>query len=206
MGRIASPAHREEESGMDTETETKQRIDEFLQVRVEQYIGETAELCAVPSVSAVGGEPMFACAALVAEVLARHGLEVQTFPTAGNPVVVGRASGASERTLLFYNHYDVQPAEPLELWTTPPFAPVVRDGALYARGAKDDKGEFIARLAAVDAVRAAHGGALPCGVTFVVEGEEEIGSPHVAQFVREHLDLLRSQGAIWEEGGVNADG
>jgi acetylornithine deacetylase/succinyl-diaminopimelate desuccinylase-like protein len=188
------------------DTDTNRRIDEFLQVRLEQYIGETAELCAVPSVSAVGGEPMFACAALVAEVLARHGLEVQTFPTAGNPVVVGRAPGASERTLLFYNHYDVQPAEPLDLWTAPPFTPEVRDGALYARGAKDDKGELVARLAALDAVRAAHDGALPCGVTFVVEGQEEVGSPHIAQFVQEHLDLLRSHGAIWEEGGVNAEG
>ena len=108
--------------------------------------------------------------------------------------------------MLFYNHYDVQPPEPLELWTSPPFQPEVREGALYARGSKDDKGELIARLAAVDAVRAAHGGELPCGVTFVVEGEEEISSPHIAQFVLEHLDLLKSHGSIWEEGGINNEG
>jgi acetylornithine deacetylase/succinyl-diaminopimelate desuccinylase-like protein len=181
------------------------QIDAFLRAKLEDYITETAELCAQPSVSAKG-EGMAECANLVAEILERHGFETWQFETPGNPIVVGRATGRSERTLLCYNHYDVQPAEPLELWTSPPFEPEVRDGALYARGAKDDKGEFMARLAAVDAVRAAHGGELPCGVTFVVEGEEEIASPHIAEFVREHLDLLKSHGSIWEEGGIDNEG
>jgi acetylornithine deacetylase/succinyl-diaminopimelate desuccinylase-like protein len=149
---------------------------------------------------------MAECAQLVGRILERHGFEVQSFETPGNPIVVGHAKGRSERTMLFYNHYDVQPPEPLELWVSPPFEPEVRDGALYARGAKDDKGEFIARLAAVDAVRAAHGGELPCGVTFILEGEEEISSPHIAQFVQEHLDLLKSHGSVWEEGGINDKG
>lgn len=186
-------------------TVNKQTIDTFLQAGLDSYIQETAELCAQPSVSAKG-EGTHACAELVARILERHGFRTATFQTPGNPVVVGQAEGQSERTLLCYNHYDVQPVEPLDLWTTPPFAPSVRDGALYARGAKDDKGEFIARLAAIDAVRAANGGALPCNVTFVVEGEEEIGSPHIAQFVQQHLDLLRCQGAIWEEGAMSPDG
>ncbi len=181
------------------------RIDAFLQAGLDRYIAEITRLCAQPSVSATR-EGTDECAGLVAEVLTGHGFQVERFPTPGNPIIVGRATGRSLRTLLFYNHYDVQPPEPLELWATPPFEPAVRDGALYARGAKDDKGEFVARLAAVDAVRAAHGGALPCGVTFVVEGEEEIGSPHIAQFVREHANLLKSHGAIWEEGGVGPTG
>jgi acetylornithine deacetylase/succinyl-diaminopimelate desuccinylase-like protein len=180
-------------------------LDTYLRDHLSNYIDETARLCAQPSVSA-RKEGIRECAALVREMLTAHGLEVQTFETPGSPVLVGRAAGASTRTLLFYNHYDVQPPEPLELWTTPPYAPTVRDGALYARGAKDDKGELVARLAALDAVRAAHGGALPCGVTFVVEGEEEIGSPHIATFVLEHLDLLRCDGSIWEEGGTDKDG
>lgn len=183
-----------------------EQIDAFLEAGLDRYIAETARLCAVPSVSAHGGPAMAACADEVAALLAEHGFEVRQFPTPGNPIVLGHATGHADRTLLCYNHYDVQPAEPLELWTTPPFTPTVRDGALYARGAKDDKGELVARLAAVDAVRAAHGGRLPCGVLFVVEGEEEIGSPHVAQFVRDHRDLLRSHGSIWEEGGIDADG
>lgn len=180
-------------------------IDSFLQSNLDSYIAETARLCAQPSVSAKS-EGTHECANLVVGILQQHGFRVQKFETPGNPILVGRADGKSDRTLLFYNHYDVQPPEPLELWTTPPFEPTVREGALYARGAKDDKGEFLARLAAVDAVRAAHDGKLPCGVTFVVEGEEEIGSPHIAEFVRQHTDLLQSHGAIWEEGGLDPDG
>ncbi len=184
-----------------------EQIDTFIDSNLDKYIDETAELCRVPSVSAKADRPVMAeCARLVATILERHGFETQMFDTPGNPIVVGRAKGKSERTMLFYNHYDVQPPEPLELWVAPPFEPEVRDGALYARGAKDDKGEFIARLAAVDAARAANGGELPCGVTFILEGEEEISSPHIAQFVQEHLDLLKSHGSIWEEGGINDEG
>lgn len=180
-------------------------IDGFLEQHLDGYIAEVSRLCAQPSISAqrVG---LNECAALVAGALERRGFVVQSIPTAGAQVVVGRRKGASDRTLLFYNHYDVQPPEPLELWTSPPFEPTVRNGALYARGAKDDKGEFVARLAAVDAVEAANDGKLPCGVLFVVEGEEEIGSPHIAQFVQNHKNLLTCQGAIWEEGGLNAAG
>jgi len=181
------------------------RIDEFLQAGLDGYIAETAGLCAQPSVSATG-EGTQECATLVARILERHGFQVQRVTTPGNPIIVGRADGRAKRTMLFYNHYDVQPPEPLELWTSPPFEPTLRDGALYARGAKDDKGEFMARLAAVDAVRAAADGRLPCGVLFVVEGEEEIGSPHIAEFVRAHQDHLRCHGAIWEEGGLAASG
>ncbi len=180
-------------------------FDAFLAQRLDEYLAETAELCAQPSISAIG-EGMLECADLVETLFARRGFAVNQLPTAGNPVVVARMPGASPRTLLFYNHYDVQPPEPLELWTNPPFEPTIRDGALYARGAIDDKGELVARLAAIDAVRAAHGGALPCGITFVVEGEEEIGSPHIAQFVLEHKELLACNGAIWEQGYVDPSG
>jgi acetylornithine deacetylase/succinyl-diaminopimelate desuccinylase-like protein len=186
-------------------TDSRVKVDQVLQTGLDGYIAETAALCAQPSVSA-RGEGTQECAALVAQLLERHGFRTQRVTTPGNPIIVGRATGLSPRTLLFYNHYDVQPPEPLELWTTPPFQPVVRGGALYARGAKDDKGEFVARVAAVDAVRAAHGGQLPCGVLFVVEGEEEIGSPHIAEFVRAHKDQLPCHGAVWEEGGLAASG
>ncbi len=180
-------------------------FDEFLNANLDHYVQETARYCAQPSISA-RNEGTAECALLVADLLREHGLTVETYSTPGNPVVVGRMSGDSPRTLLFYNHYDVQPPEPLELWTSPPFEPTVRDGALYARGAKDDKGELISRLAALDAVRAAHGGTLPCGVLFVVEGQEEVGSPHIAAFVQEHLDILKADAAIWEEGGTDPNG
>jgi acetylornithine deacetylase/succinyl-diaminopimelate desuccinylase-like protein len=180
-------------------------IDQYLDAHQDELLTEVAQLCAQPSVSA-RGEGTHECAGLIAGVLDRHGFKTQRVETPGNPIVVGHAGGRSPRTMLFYNHYDVQPPEPLELWTSPPFQPTLRAGALYARGAKDDKGEFVARVAAVDAVREAHGGQLPCGVIFVVEGEEEIGSPHIAEFVRTHKDQLRCHGAVWEEGGLAASG
>lgn len=182
-----------------------QQIDAHIEAGLDGYMQELTRLCAVPSVSAKG-EHMRECADVVADMLKSRGFEVQQIETPGNPVVVGRLPGASERTILLYNHYDVQPEEPVELWDSPPFEPTIRDEALYARGSKDDKGEFVARLAAFDAVREAHGGTMPCGVTFVVEGQEEVGSPHMAEFVQENLELLKSHGSIWEEGTTSPDG
>ena len=186
-------------------THTHERIDAYLKQHLDRYISDVAELCARPSVSSKG-EGLGECADLVVDLLQKRDFDVRRMETPGAPIVVAHADGRSERTLLFYNHYYVQPAEPLDLWTSPPFQPTVRDGALYARGAHDDKGEFVARLAAVDAARAAYDGRLPCGVTFLVEGEEEIGSHHLIPFVPEHADLLRCDGALWEEGGVERDG
>ena len=182
-----------------------QRLDNFLEERLDDYISEIAALCALPSISA-RGEGIEECADLVKRMLAERGFEVIQTDTPGNPIILAHAPGRSDRTLLYYNHYDVQPPEPLELWSSPPFEPVVRDGALYARGARDDKGEFVSRLAAVDAVRAVHAGELPCGVTFLVEGEEEIGSPHIVDFVQRYKELLGCHGAIWEEGGIDHEG
>ncbi len=181
---------------------TNKQLDQYLNDNLDRYIDETIRLCAQPSVSATG-YGVRECTVLVAEMIAARGFDVQTYETAGQPVVVGRAKGTSDRTFLFYNHYDVQPPEPLELWTTPPFTPTVRDGKIFARGVADDKGEIVARLAAIDAVRAAHGGELPCNMVFVVEGEEEVSSPNIAKFVQDHLDLLAADGALWEGGGVD---
>lgn len=186
-------------------TTAVQKMDEFLEEKRDEYIDKLSTLCAQPSISSTG-EGTKECVGLIANLLEQHHFEIHKIPTIGNPVIVAKAKGKSERTLLLYNHYDVQPVEPLNLWTHAPFEPVIRDGALYARGAKDDKGEFVARLAAVDAARAAHGGELPCGVTFVVEGDEETGSPHIAQFVQENLELIQAHGSIWEEGSQNRAG
>jgi acetylornithine deacetylase/succinyl-diaminopimelate desuccinylase-like protein len=186
-------------------TETLPLIDGFLQTHIDDYVQATVRLCAQPSVSATG-EGVAACADLLAHMLQQHHFQVQVVPTAGQPVIIAHTAGTSDRTLLFYNHYDVQPPEPLELWTTPPFTPTVRNGNLYARGVADDKGEIVARLAALDAVRAAHGGQLPCNITFIIEGEEETSSPHLAQFVRQHQAELAAQAAIWEGGGLDSEG
>jgi acetylornithine deacetylase/succinyl-diaminopimelate desuccinylase-like protein len=176
------------------------QIDTYLEENLDRYIREIVRICTQPSISSTG-LGVRDCAGLVGQILQEHGIESQIYETRGMPIVVGKASGQSDRTLLFYNHYDVQPPEPLELWSTPPFQPHVTSDAIYARGAKDDKGEFISRLAAFDAVREVYG-SLPCNVKFLLEGEEESGSPNIAEFVRSHLDLLKADGSIWEEGSV----
>jgi acetylornithine deacetylase/succinyl-diaminopimelate desuccinylase-like protein len=138
-------------------------------------------------------------AELVGRTLAAAGGQVEVVKTGGYPVVVGRFAGAGPRTLMFYNHYDVQPPEPLELWESPPFAADIRDGHLYARGVADNKGNLVARLAAVEAWLAVRG-ELPLNIVFVVEGEEEIGSPNLGDFAAEHIERLAPDGCIWEAG------
>ena len=120
----------------------------------------------------------------------------------------GRGQPGRDRrreTLLFYDHYDVQPPEPLDLWESPPFEPTLRGGKLFARGVADNKGNFVSRLAAVKAWLDVTGRS-PVSVKFFLEGEEEIGSPHLAAFVDSHRDLLAADACIWESGGVNWQG
>jgi acetylornithine deacetylase/succinyl-diaminopimelate desuccinylase-like protein len=152
-----------------------------------------------PSVAATG-EGVAECADLVRRTFEEAGATVAVHRLSGAaPVVIAEFSGVSDRTLLFYNHYDVQPPDPLDEWTTPPFDPVVRDGLLYGRGVSDNKGDLTTRIAALRALRQVHG-RLPCRVKFLVEGEEEIGSVHFGRYVHEHRDALRAQACIWEFG------
>jgi acetylornithine deacetylase/succinyl-diaminopimelate desuccinylase-like protein len=179
-------------------------IDGIITRRLDASLAELSRLCAQPSISA-SGEGIRTCAAIVADMLATRGFAVRVLETAGHPVVYGERGGRSERTLLLYNHYDVQPPEPLDLWETPPFQPTIRDGKMYARGVSDDKGHILCRLAAIDALLEAEG-ELPCRIKFVVEGEEETSSVSLTDFVRSHKDLLAADGCLWEFGGVNEDG
>lgn len=177
------------------------KIDAYLETHLDESIAELSKLCAQPSVAAQNWG-LAECAGLVASMLERRGFAVQVLETGGAPVVFGERKGASEKTVLFYNHYDVQPAEPLELWDSPPFEPTLRDGKLYARGVSDDKGHLVSRLFAIDALLDAYG-ELPCGVKFIIEGEEEISSVHLHDFVRDHRDLLAADACVWEFGGVD---
>ncbi len=163
-----------------------------------EAIADLQRFCRQPSVAAQqwGMEEM---AAMVQEAMRGLGIEPQLVPTHGFPVVVGSLGGASPRRLAIYNHYDVQPPEPLDAWTTPPFDAVIRDGKLYARGVADNKGNLVARLWAVRAWRETQG-TLPCGVTFLVEGEEEIGSTHLGEFAAAHQDLILADACLWEAG------
>ncbi len=184
-----------------TTKETYARIDRYLETHLDESIAELSALCAQPSVSAQNWG-LKECAALVAEMLRKRGFTVEIMPSGGAPVVFAERTGKSSRTLIFYNHYDVQPAEPLELWETPPFEPSLRDGKLYARGVSDDKGHLVSRLFAIDALLA-ECGELPCKVKFVVEGEEETSSVHLHDFVRDHQDRLSGHACVWEFGGVD---
>jgi acetylornithine deacetylase/succinyl-diaminopimelate desuccinylase-like protein len=179
-------------------------IDRYLADHRAGWMEELRELCAIPSVSA-RHEGIAECAALVARMLERRGFAATVSESGGHPIVLGHAGGSNRgRTLLFYNHYDVQPPEPLELWESPPFELTEREGAVYARGSKDDKGEFVCRLAALDAVRAVTG-SYPCDITWLAEGEEEVGSPHLPAWVEAHKAQLKADAAVWEEGGIELD-
>ncbi|HZU13577.1 MAG TPA: M20/M25/M40 family metallo-hydrolase [Chloroflexota bacterium] len=177
--------------------------DDYIEQHVGSALQQLARLVRQPSVSSQN-EGIEAAARLVAGMLEESGFDAQIFPTEGYPVVYAEA-GDGDKTLLCYNHYDVQPAEPFELWNSPPFEMVERNGKLYGRGVSDDKGEIASRLAALEAVRAVHG-ALPCKVKFVIEGGEEISSPHIPEFVSEHRELLGADACIWESGGVDYEG
>jgi acetylornithine deacetylase/succinyl-diaminopimelate desuccinylase-like protein len=178
-------------------------LDQYVEQHAHERMLELARLCNQPSVSAQG-LGIRECADLVAELLHSRDIAAQVMETAGHPVVFGEY-GTGDRTLLLYNHYDVQPPEPLDLWESPPFEAAQRDGKFFARGALDDKGELISRLAAFDAVRAVYGD-LPYRVMFLIEGEEEIGSPSLDGFMRAHRDLLAANVCVWESGEVNYEG
>jgi acetylornithine deacetylase/succinyl-diaminopimelate desuccinylase-like protein len=177
------------------------QMDRYIKDHLAENLSELGRLCAQPSVSAQNWG-LEECAALVGEMLQQRGFDVRIIPTGGAPVVFAERAGKSDRTLLFYNHYDVQPAEPLELWESPPFEPQIRDGKMYARGVSDDKGHLTSRLFALDALLAEEG-ELPCNVKFIIEGEEETSSIHLNDFVRTHQDLLAADACIWEFGGVD---
>ena len=115
----------------------------------------------------------------------------------GAASVYGDKPGRADFCLLLYNHYDVQPVDPLELWESPPFEPTLRHGKLFARGTSDNTGELAVRLAVIRALRE-NDGELPIGVRWIVEGEEEVGSTNFDQIVRDHAELLRADGALWE--------
>ena len=127
-------------------------------------------------------------------------------PTANHPMVLARwEKKPGAPTVLLYGHYDVQPPDPLDAWVSPPFEPTIRDGRIYARGIGDNKGQHFAQILAIESHLAVHG-ELPCNVIFLLEGEEEIGSPHIADFVREHRDRLKADLVVTADGPLHDSG
>ncbi len=164
----------------------------------EKLLGELNEFLRMPSISAREDETggFRDCARWVAGKLEEAGAKASIMETEGHPVVYAEV-GSGESTLLSYGHYDVQPPEPLELWESDPFEPTIRDGGLYARGVADDKGDVLARIQALRLYIEEHG-PLPFKLKFLIEGEEEIGSPNLEPFVRSNAELLSADACLWE--------
>ncbi|HNR01121.1 MAG TPA: dipeptidase [Anaerolineaceae bacterium] len=174
-----------------------------------QFLQELIQFLAIPSISTdpAHQQDVQSAAVHIADKLSAIGVEnVRIFPTRRHPIVYGEylKAGPSQPTLLIYGHYDVQPDDPIDLWSTPPFTPTIRDEILYARGASDMKGQIYACVAAIESIiKTDH---LPVNVKFIFEGEEEIGSPNLNQFLIEYADLLKSDCALNTDAGmVNKD-
>lgn len=182
------------ESWFDTHAaDARARLDAFLRI---------------PSVSARSehAADVRAAAEWVRDHCARIGMTAELHDTDGHPIVLAEWRGApGQPTLLVYGHYDVQPPEPLELWTSPAFEPTERDGKLFARGSVDDKGQLFIHLHALEALLAVHG-ALPVNVIVLAEGEEEVGSEHLAPFIEAHAERLRCDGVVISDSMMFAPG
>ncbi len=176
------------------------KFSQYVEQNRERFTAELQDFCRQPSVAAqnLGMREM---ADKVLARLRQLGADARLIPVeGGNPVVYGEI-GSGARTLVIYDHYDVQPPEPLELWETPPWAAAIRDGKVYARGVADNKSELVGRIQAIESWLATEG-PLPLKIKFVVEGEEEIGSPSLGRFASENRALLQgADGCLWEFGG-----
>jgi acetylornithine deacetylase/succinyl-diaminopimelate desuccinylase-like protein len=184
-------------------------LDAFFVANESRIRDELFELLRIPSVSARReyNADTLRAAQWVADNLNNAGLRTTVHPTAGHPIVVGewRGAGAEAPTVLVYGHYDVQPAEPLDLWRSPAFEPAIRDGKLYARGSVDDKGQLFIHMKALEAHLKVRG-ALPVNVIVLAEGEEEVGSDHLAGFIESHQGDLACDGVVISDSAMFAPG
>jgi acetylornithine deacetylase/succinyl-diaminopimelate desuccinylase-like protein len=188
-------------------TDSMTEVMQYIEDHKETYLEWLRDMARQPSVAAQnrGMKEM-------AEMVARYfqeqlGVPIESYPTDGHPVLYAHLGSPFDgaKTLAFYNHYDIQPEDPVELWESPPFAAEERNGKIYARGISDNKANLVARLAAVHAYLQVKK-KLPLNLKFFIEGEEEIGSVHLPQFTERHADLLKADGMIWEFGGQTEDG
>jgi acetylornithine deacetylase/succinyl-diaminopimelate desuccinylase-like protein len=182
-----------------------QAVIDYLKQHERRFIAELCEYVRFPSVSAQPQHraDLRACAEWVTQCCRRIGLRARLCPTRGHPIVLAQTFPRPGRRphFLVYGHYDVQPPEPLELWKSPPFEPRRRGRALYARGASDNKGQHLAHLKAVEAYLQT-GTELPCDLTFVIEGKEEVGSQSLAAFLKTHRRELRCDAVVVSDTGM----
>jgi acetylornithine deacetylase/succinyl-diaminopimelate desuccinylase-like protein len=183
---------------------------QYLEQNASLYEQQLTEFLSIASVSTdpACADDVKTCATWLADHLKTIGLPTVTiYPTPGHPIVYAEdlSAGQSAPTVLLYGHYDVQPVDPLNLWTNPPFEPVIRDGKIYARGATDDKGQVFLHVKAIEAIYKTEG-KLPINIKLLIEGEEEIGSPNLAPFVRENAELLKCNAVLVSDTSMFAPG
>ncbi len=180
-------------------------IFNYVEAHEQAFLERLIDYLRRPSISA-HGQGIAEVAAFLVDLLNGLGMEAQTLETAGWPMVLAQRHDApGAPTVLLYGHYDVQPPDPLDEWLSPPFEPTIRDGRLYARGVGDNKGQHFAHILALETLLACRG-QLPCNVIFLLEGEEEIGSPHMPEFVQQHRDKLAADLVITADGPVHESG
>lgn len=184
-----------------------ERIINYITENKDRYVEELKEFLRIPSISAnpENKGDMQLCSEFVSDSLKNIGLSrVEIYKTEGHPIVYGEWLGAPGRpTVLFYGHYDVQPVDPIDLWTDPPFDPVVKDGKIFARGATDDKGQLFAHVKSVEAFFKS-AGSLPVNVKFLIEGEEEIGSENLSIFIKQYKDMLKCDAVLISDSSLFA--
>ena len=183
-------------------------LNDFFEANDERILAELFEFLRIPSVSAKSENDadVARAAEWLRNSLEEAGLKGTIHETGGHPVVIGEWRGApGAPTVLVYGHYDVQPAEPLELWTSPPFEPTVRNGNIYARGSVDDKGQLFLHVKALEAHLKTRG-KLPVNVVLIAEGEEEVGSDNLEQFVIANKDLLAAEAVVISDSAMFAPG
>lgn len=165
-----------------------EKLQKYVDENFDQFIEELKDYIRIPSISTLeeNKKDMVTCAKFVEKKLKDAGIKkTKIFNTEGHPIVYGEWLGAPGKpTVLVYGHYDVQPVDPLDLWDTDPFEPTIKDGKIYARGANDDKGQSYVHIKSVETILK-NNGTLPCNVKFLIEGEEEIGSPSLTKFLKD---------------------
>lgn len=180
-------------------------VSEYVAANRDELLRALLDYISQPSIS-VSGEGVAEAAELAAELMRAAGLDPQILPTPGAPLVVGRAPGPPDSPhVLIYGHYDVQPPGPLEQWISPPFGPEVRGGRVYGRGSGDNKGQHLAHLLALRILTETADGP-PCPVTVILDGDEEVGSPHLAWAAAEYRDMFSADLALWSDGPVHDSG
>ena len=180
----------------------------YLQTHQERFLNEMTEFLSIPSISSLpeNAADVRSAGEWVSTRMQQAGMEdVQVLETGGHPVVFGQWMHAGNQpTILIYGHFDTQPVDPIDLWTHPPFEPIVRDDRIFARGATDDKGNMLAPILALEALLA-NGNGLPVNVKCLFEGQEEIGSPQLPEFVAAHKELLACDMVVSSDGGQWAE-